>query len=880
VRSDSHSRSSSGPRRRSARAHLLASVGAALLVVAAAAPRAGAQVQVTASVERNRVAAGEPFVLSIEVSGAQDASAPALGGLDGFDAQYMGPSTQVSIVNGQMSASVTHRYRLVAKQQGTFTLGPFGIDYGGKHYETNRIRMQVLPAGQGAGAGGGAGAAVPSGRDLRLALTAGKQRVYVGERIPLSVKLYVGNVRIDDLQYPKLQADGFVADKLSEPVRQNEVVDGRRYQTLRFDTTLTAIHTGTPTLSASMAMNLLVSRRGGRGNSPFDQFFNDSFFNNAFAERRSIEVRADPAKVEVVPLPQEGRPAGFAGAVGQFDFSLEAKPRQLAAGDPVTVRMHISGDGNLSSVQAPALGLDNRFRSYDPTLVKDKSGPKNRTFEQVVIPKQAGHLALGPVSFSFFDPQAERYRTISRGPIPLQVAPGTAAQEPVVVAPSEAGAERARKPEKLGRDIVYIKDAPGELRSSGRALYDHSWFLIIQLLAPFGFAVLFLVLRRNQRLAADPRLLRFRQAGREVRRQLSGLERHANGALFYDQLTQAVHAYLGAKLDLPPGAVDRQRVVERLGNNNGSAVLRGHVEEFFDLVEQMRYAPGAGADAARHEALGLAKGIIAEMERQRGLGTRLAAALLVAAIAAAAGNAGAAGQPARPANPNTAFFSGNTAYQEGRYGDAVKAYEQILASGHESGAIYFNLGNAYFKDGELGKAILNYERAERLLPRDPDVRANLDFARDEAGTAGDARPLWRRIAFPLAGRASSGELALATSALWWLLWISAALALLLRRRRVALARCAWVTGIACLLVAVNLAARLQAVDLSHQAVVTAKGKTPVRFEPSPNGTEHFKVGEGALLYVTDARAGWLQVRRSDGLRGWIPDGTVQAVDPS
>src|SRR5262249_10907865 len=151
-----------------------------------------------------------------------------------------------------------------------------------------------------------------------------------------------------------------------------------RYHTVAIRTTMTPIRAGSVELNATMTMNMLTSRRRG-----MDAFF-DQFFPG---DTKAVEVRSEPTRLTVLPLPEQGKPADYAGAVGRFEFGLEAKPTELDVGDPITLRMEISGSGNLATVSAPPLPADDRFRTYDAQPVKGEDGAERRVFEQVVIPK-------------------------------------------------------------------------------------------------------------------------------------------------------------------------------------------------------------------------------------------------------------------------------------------------------------------------------------------------------------------------------------------------------------------------------------------------------------------------------------------------------------
>lgn len=219
--------------------------------------------------------------------------------------------------------------------------------------------------------------------------------------------------------------------------------------------------------------------------------------------------------------------------------------------------------------------------------------------------------------------------------------------------------------------------------------------------------------------------------------------------------------------------------------------------------------------------------------------------------------------------PQSTFFHGNSLYAEGKYGEAASEYEKVVAGGSESVALYFNLGNAYFKAGKKGEAILNYERALRLAPTDPDVEANLGFARELTGAEVCDASLWERAAFPLAT-------ATTTAGLWrtTIGWYSLAL-LLLSAARFIPGRPRWlvwvagIVGVVGVVSATSLLGRLWREERYPTAVVVGAGEVAARFEPATTGTKHFVLKEGTRVAITDRREGWIQAQRCDGRRGWI-----------
>jgi len=218
-------------------------------------------------------------------------------------------------------------------------------------------------------------------------------------------------------------------------------------------------------------------------------------------------------------------------------------------------------------------------------------------------------------------------------------------------------------------------------------------------------------------------------------------------------------------------------------------------------------------------------------------------------------------------SPNTIFFHANALYGEERYTDAAAEYERVLAAGVESGPLYFNLGNAYFKTGDIGRSVLAYERARRLMPADPDLHANLRFARE--GAEPDAPPLVARILFPLATRLASDTLLRLASGLWMLVMLLAIARRLVPALDAVGRRTVVVASALLVVVATSAAYRVLAIDLPSWAVVVARQGATVRFEPSESGTAHFTVPTGAKLRVLSSREQWSQVERTDGTRGWI-----------
>ncbi len=850
-------------RHRIASAMLLLGLVSAMPVTAEAA-----DVRVHAELDRAEMAVGDTADLGVTVEGVQDAPPPALANVDGLSIRYVGPSSQLSIVNGRTSASVTHHFSVSGLKPGTFTIAPIAVEYGGQRYDGGSVTVRVLAAGSG----GGAGAGRPGGDPLQLRLSAPRTRAYLHERVPALLTLTVGAVQVSDVHFPTVAGDGFALDPLREPTQRREQTARGPVQIVEFPTTITPLRTGTLTVGPA-TMELSVPARTAGHDPFFRQFFG--------GERRPLTLRSEPLQLEVLPLPDAGKPAGFSGAVGRFTLHVDAAPLKLAAGDPVTVTVTITGEGDLDGIRPPAFAEGDDLKVYPPQTVPQPvgspgtappSGQGRAVFEQVVIPARPGTITLPELRFSYFDPDAAAYRTVSGPPIVLGVAPAAhAVAEPPVGATAAAPAPPV---EALGRDIVFIKDAPGELRPIGRRLYRSPLFWTAQLVPLAAWIVVGIWDRRRRRLHADPRLARFTSAGRGVRRAIADAEaalRAGDHVAFYDRLARALSDYLAAKLDLPPGTVTADAVATHARARGVPAEIADGLRQLFTTCEHVRFSPGSDSAAGARDSLARAESLVRALERERRLGPTPVRAALLLLAAGLAGAAGLARADGAAASPNTLFFHGNALYGEERYAEAAAEYERVLAAGVESGPLYFNLGNAYFKAGDVGHAVLAYERGLRLMPADPDLRANLRFAR---GADEDAGPLVGRLLFPLATRFTSDTLLFAASLLYTLLLALRIAGRLVPGRERLASRAATLVGLALLVVGTSAAYRLARVDLPAYAVVVAPHGATVRFEPSASGTAHFETKTGSVVRVLGTREHWAQVVRPDGTRGWIETSAI------
>ena len=324
-----------------------------------------------------------------------------------------------------------------------------------------------------------------------------------------------------------------------------------------------------------------------------------------------------PLPMTILPFPEEGKPRDFSGAVGDFEFTVLADPAEVKVGDPITLKMNVAGRGNLKSVDMPALDVGDDFKVYDPEVTQDETG---KTSKQAIIPKDDDVSEIPKMSFSFFNPALEKYETITKGPIPITVKPLAKGEGLKVFEPRPEGPrDVTRKKEILGRDIIYIKDNPGNLAPKGEFLYKNKLFIIFQFIPALLVVSVLIVQRKRERLQKDIRYARKLRAPGKAKKNLHMTHRLLNPKepdKFYDAVFKTLQEYIGDTFHLPTAGITSNVVGELKVRNIDEGIL-AKVGECFENCDTARYAH---TDITREQMLAtykLLEEVIDRLERVR-----------------------------------------------------------------------------------------------------------------------------------------------------------------------------------------------------------------------------------------------------------------------
>jgi hypothetical protein len=872
----------------------------ALSAIAFSAARAdAADSNVSAGFESTTGLLGEPLVFKIEVEDAHDTPAPPELKIPGFEVRFTNneatsSSQSIRIVNGvrteESHSTIVYRYEVTPSRPGDQVVEPFDFKLDGSTYHFEGGVIHVTRQ-------------APGNQFAALRVTTDRPFYYPGQSVKLRVEIQLARSLAST---PALDLPGFdgvtgvLAPNLvpppgNEPVAVNvngkEAVpfarevrtdeNGKQALVLSFVRELTPLGEGHYDLG-SARLRAVIATRTERG------FFGDA----VAAETMRVVLSSPPLTLDVRPLPSEGRPACFSGAVGRFSLHVDVSPLTAKVGDPVTLTMRIAGEGSLGTASAPALAVDGGWKAYDSRSEADPEphygqGPAWKTFYRTLVPRTAGDLGIPRAKFGYFDPEAGKFVTLEGPAFTAKVTAGSV-ESTGVTGPSEPGpADGVRV---VGRDIFPpIVDA-GRLVKTTASTTLLTWLLTAFAVPPFFFGLALLTTRRRERHRCDPRRRAFADASRGVERALghakAGIDT-ADARPFHEAVAAALSSYVGAKLGVPALAVEpagARRELVAVGVDPATAAELAGLLEVCDLG---RFAALSVAPSERRATLDRARAVVRGVERRARF--RLPAAKVLAGALGLAAllfttPARAADAPA-PTDPVALFAKAADTYRQGeaatapgekasRYREAAQLYEGLASSGYACGPVELDLGNCEQRLGHRGAAILAYLRARRELPRDADVRANLAFAREglvALASEPEAPELAQSLLFPhfALTEAEEGVLALA---LWILAFVALGAGVVTKGKMFRRG------GIVLLVAAATLGASVAVRIVSDRWHPLAVTLTQVTLRSAPEGGAPLAtVPEGATVRIEESGRTFVKVRTPSGERGYAPRRTVETV---
>ncbi len=536
----------------------------------------------TASLDRDTIAVGETATLSLTFEGSQPGGTPQIRDIPGLQIAYVGPSSQFSFVNGQTSSTVTYHFTVASSRPGDYTIPALTAQVDGQSLTSQPLKLTVTqPTAPTA-------AEVSSGSQmafLKLTLPK-KERVYTGEIFPARLDVYLRDdiQNFGNFQFTSTPANGFAIGKMSQGGRQQVQIGSRVYTDIPLSLALTVTKQGPINLGPFTASAVVVVASPDQRRDFFGMF--------GGGEQKQITLTSEAMAAQSLPLPTENKPANFNGAVGNFTLTVSAGPTNVSVGDPITVHVQISGRGALDELNLPDQPAWHDFKSYPPTSKVETSDALGlqgaKTFEQIVTPQNTDVHELPAFSFSYFDPDAGAYRTLTESPVQLAVHSAGATPAPMIAA------EKTTTPQAAPPDLLPIKEQLGTLTRPAPPLLTRPAFLAAQSVPMLAWLAAFVWRKRTDNLANNPRLRRQRHVAQLVRDGLDDLRRLARenkSDEFFATLFRLLQEQLGERLDCPASSITEAVIDERLARLGTPETTLAGLRELFHLCNQARYAP-------------------------------------------------------------------------------------------------------------------------------------------------------------------------------------------------------------------------------------------------------------------------------------------------
>lgn len=570
--------------------HLFTVIWLVLIVTASAAAD---DVTVEMTLSKDTIGLNDEVLLTVIVSGPQqDLPNPTLPNLSMFNVYSQGTSTNISIVNGRVEASLRYQYLLEPQRKGVFNIRPASIIIGHDRYESNELVLTVLDRGSAASPSVEDEAVSDQGdnKDIFLVAEVNKKNAYINEQVTLSIKFYHAVRLYSQPEYSAPQTTDFWADLIEPQKSYYETVKGRRYKVIEINSALFPTRSGELTIGkASVEVQVPASARQRR-----DPFGSSIFDMLGRGELKTISSK--PITIQVKPLPTENKPGDFSGTVGNFTISAIPDKRTVEVNQPVTVTYKISGTGNIKTVAEPDIEEMDDFRIYRSSSSEKISKVNDiiggtKIFEEVFIPRRAGNLTIPAVSLNFFDPAKKQYQRVTTKPIVLTVTEAADADyADLDYMPGTPG----RVIDPKARDILYIKTDPGQLEKKRSLILFSPLYLILNSLPVLLLAAVVINRKRREKLASDIGYARSRSAKKMAKKRLGAAQKLVGAnkpAEFYAEIRQALFSYVADKRNISPYGLTGDRLLEIMQEAGTPGEVLDRVRDILRRADFAQYAP-------------------------------------------------------------------------------------------------------------------------------------------------------------------------------------------------------------------------------------------------------------------------------------------------
>ncbi len=561
-----------------------------------------------------RVIMGKPFQLTYSVNQrAKDLRAPEFTDFDYVAGPYTSQSSSTTFTNGKRTSTfnLTYTYTLMPNKEGSFTIPPATIKVDGDQYTSNGVRITVLPPDQPTNQATASSQGTQNNQtkterqqtetsnvaseNIFMRTLVSKTKVHEQEAILLSYKIYFAGVDVTQMtpntRLPEFK--GFLKQELELGEIQTDLehYNGRNYQTaILYRTLLFPQRSGDITIDPAHFEAALRVQNRAQVRSIFDDFFGSY-------TTVTKPLIAPAVTIHVASLPT-GKPAGFSGGVGQFDISSKISTTELQANEAVTLTLFIQGIGNMKLLKTPSVDWPEGFEVYDPKVTNNFKNTTagisgTKTIEFLAIPRAGGTYTIPAIPFSYYDTQADTYKTITTPEYTLNIArTNNEAENATVVNPYV----QKEDIQQLGTDIryIYTNALPDSKKHHTTISFGSLMFWLCYLIPASIAALLFIIFRKRIKENADITRVRYKKANKVAQRRLKNaalLLKNNQKERFYEEIERAAWTYLSDRLSIPTAQLNKENIAQILETKGVAELIIKQVLHVLSTAEFARYAP-------------------------------------------------------------------------------------------------------------------------------------------------------------------------------------------------------------------------------------------------------------------------------------------------
>lgn len=876
-------------------------------------------IRVSAQVDRQVMTLHDQLVLTISVSGeGQNLPDPGEPDFSGFNLADVSTSNSFSFVNGAVASTLKKTFVLIPLKEGVHIITPVPKAMPGVTNLPAKIKITVKKgivnngysrnqnrsnSGQNSGSGTPPGnstninsknmgnSGVAGNSDFFVETSVSKKRVFVNEQLTLIFKFYRAKPLYRNPDFTEPKAQGFTMELLTKQSSKREVINGKAYQVEIIKYALFPLFSGKHTIQPAMLTlyEKIQDNRQRRSRSAFNDPFFDNFFSNSLGRGRYAKksLTSNAIQVEVMPLPDEGRPVSEVKSIGSYNLSGLIDKKEVKVNEAIALKVIVSGYGMVKTIKEPDLLLPNSFTKYDSKVSEASPSTRrekvfgSKTFEYVLIPQKEGTFTVGPVKYNFFNPETSKYEVAETEKYTIKVNPGK--KQSVIIT---SGVTK-KNIELINDDISFIKLDSTALVNRATKPWKASEFWA-SLWFSFGFLVLSIIIRLyHDKILSDPVLMRRRAAAGNAEKELSRLETSVEtlGAKeFYSGLSKTIINLISDRLDLAGSGLTNDKITDVLKKSSLSQIYIDETQEFLNECDLMAFSAMNHSGEQKRANLKKAckiKDFLSELIMKESEKTIARGKLSLFLISFVLIFLTIVGSPLFAGRAEMFFEQGNQLYKEKKYDDALKAYAKIVVDDKiENEFVYFNMGNCCYRLNQIGRARYFYEKALEIAPNDKDIIKNLNYLKLklEDKIEPEKRNFIETLTISWTGLFSH-------SGLSWALLLCLHSFLIMLCFRVFASSKSWRKRILAINIIViivvitllsTLAAKVYIEEGNKQGIVTVE-RLSVHAEPELSSKIKFSVHQGAKLKIEKARGLWYRVSLPNGFFGWVEKASLDKL---